>query len=300
MTIAVYVQSRHAGIAKEEATLTKTITGRIGLIGNPVEHSLSPAFQQAAFDALGIPVTYELWPTTGEQVQERLAALRSGEIYGANVTVPHKEAFAAAVDRASEVARRAGAVNTVMLDEDGQLCGDNTDAYGFIQPLFERVFPFGVSDALILGAGGAARGVVVALLDAGIHSIRIANRTLARAETLARDLADERLSTCTLAGAPEHAGEAGLVVNATALGWQDEAPVGPDFFERLEPTAIAYDLTYRQTPFLRAAAAAGLPTLDGLPMLVHQGARSFEIWSGQQPPVDLMVRAATAARDARA
>ena len=280
--------------------MAKLITGRIGLIGNPVEHSLSPVFQQVAFDALGIPVTYELWPTTDAQIPERIAAVRSGEIYGANVTVPHKETFAAAVDRPSNVARRAGAVNTVMLDDDGTLFGDNTDAYGFIQPLLERDFPFGDSAALILGAGGAARGVVVALLDAGIAAIRIANRTLARAETLVQDLADARLSTCTLVEAPEHARAAGLVVNATALGWQDEAPVNPDFFERLPDAAIAYDLTYRQTPFLQTASAAGHPTIDGLPMLVHQGARSFELWSGQRPPVDLMMAAAIEARDARA
>ena len=175
--------------------MTHTITGRIGLIGNPVEHSLSPIFQQAAFDALQIPVTYELWLTPDDQIPARIAAIRSGEIYGANVTVPHKEAFAAAVDRLSDVARRAGAVNTLMLDDDGKLFGDNTDAYGFIQPLAERDFPFAESDALILGAGGASRGVVVALLDAGIRSITIANRTLARADAMARDLGDTRIAS---------------------------------------------------------------------------------------------------------
>lgn len=279
--------------------MAKLITGRIGLIGNPVEHSLSPVFQQVAFDALTIPVAYELWQTTDEQVAERIAAIRSGDIYGANVTVPHKEAFAAAVDRPSDVARRAGAVNTVMLASDGALIGDNTDAYGFIQPLRERGFPFAERDALILGAGGAARGIVVALLDAGIRSVRIANRTLARAETLARDLADSRITTCTLDEAPDHAGNAMLAVNATALGWHDEAPVGPEFFERLPEQAIAYDLTYRQTPYLQAAAEAGLQTIDGLAMLVHQGARSFEIWTGRQPPVNLMMAAAVRARDSR-
>jgi shikimate dehydrogenase len=277
--------------------MTKTIHGRIGLIGNPVEHSLSPVFQQVAFDALKIAVTYELWQTTDEQIAERLSALRSGEIYGANVTVPHKETFAAAVDRASNVARRAGAVNTIMLDADGKLFGDNTDAYGFIQPLKERDFPFGESNALILGAGGAARGVVVALLDAGIRSIIIANRTLARAERMANDLSDSRIAICTLADASDHANTAQLVVNATALGWQDEAPVGAGFFKRLSPDAIAYDLTYRLTPYLQAASEAGLQTIDGLPMLVHQGARSFELWSGQRPPIDLMMATAIEARD---
>ncbi|MEZ4522010.1 MAG: shikimate dehydrogenase [Thermomicrobiales bacterium] len=279
--------------------MTRSITGRIGLIGNPVEHSLSPVFQQAAFDALNIPVTYELWQTTAEEILERIAAIRSGEIYGVNVTVPHKEAFAAAVDRASDVARRAGAVNTLMLDDEGRLYGDNTDAYGFIQPLREQDFPFAESDALILGAGGASRGVVVALLDAGIRSITVANRTLARADAMASDLGDSRIATCVLTEAPSYAGGVRLAINATALGWNDEAPVDQDFFKRLPEDAIAYDLTYRQTPYIQAASDAGLQTIDGLPMLVHQGARSFELWTDLQPPVDLMMAAAIEARDSR-
>jgi shikimate dehydrogenase len=280
--------------------MTREITGRIGLIGDPVAHSLSPAFQQAAFDALGIPVRYELWRTSVEEVPARLAALRSGEIYGANVTVPHKEAFAAAVDRLSEVARRAGAVNTLMLDDEGQLFGDNTDVHGFIQPLLARDFPFAERAVVVLGAGGAARAVVVALLDAGIQGITIANRTIERADALASDLNDARIATCTLAEADRAASGAGLAINATALGWHDEAPVGETFYRQLAPGALAYDLTYRDTPFLAAAASAGLETLDGLPMLVHQGARSFELWTRRSAPVELMMQAAEAARAERA
>jgi shikimate dehydrogenase len=275
------------------------ISGRIGLIGDPVAHSLSPVFQQAAFDALGIPVRYELWRTAADEIPARLAALRSGEIYGANVTVPHKQAFAAVVERLSEVARRAGAVNTLMLDEDGRLYGDNTDVYGFIQPLRERDFPFSESAAVILGAGGAARAVVVALIEAGIARLAIANRTIERADALARELGDARIVTCTLAEAEQAARGARLAVNATALGWHDEAPVGEPFFAQLAPGALAYDLTYRDTPFLASAAKAGLATLDGLPMLVHQGARSFALWTGETAPLDLMMQAAEAARAER-
>lgn len=277
----------------------KNVTGRIGLIGDPVEHSLSPAFQQPAFDAVGIEVTYELWPTPAEDIPERVARLRSGEIYGANVTVPHKEAFFQAVDDVSETARRAGAVNTI-LATDGKLFGDNTDVHGFITPLVERDFPFASSTALILGAGGAARAVVVALLDAGIATLRIANRTLPRAEALAQAFDDRRIETLTLASAADATERVGLVVNATALGWQDELPVPASFFERLDPSALAYDLTYRDTPFLKTARDAGLGALDGLPMLVHQGARSFEIWTGRAAPLDTMLRAAEAARAERA
>lgn len=279
--------------------MAKQITGRIGLIGDPVEHSLSPVFQQAAFDALGIPVRYELWRTAASAIRARIASMRVGAIYGANVTVPHKEAFAAAVDRLSDIARRAGAVNTIVRDEDGQLYGDNTDVYGFIQPLRERDFPFAESDAFVLGAGGAARAVVLGLLDVGIRAVTIANRSLGRADALAADLNDPRIRTCALDDAMEHVSGALLVVNATALGWHGETPVESGFFEQLAPGALAYDLTYRRTPYLAAAEAAGLDILDGLPMLVHQGARAFELWTGEQAPVELMMEAAIRARDAR-
>lgn len=276
----------------------RSVTGRIGLIGDPVEHSLSPAFQQPALDALGIEVTYELWQTPAEDIPERIAQLRSGEIYGANVTVPHKEAFFQAVDDVSDTARRAGAVNTI-LTADGKLYGDNTDVHGFITPLVERAFPFATSAALILGAGGAARAVVVALLDSGIATLRIANRTLPRAEALAQAFDDHRIEVLTLDSAAEATSGVGLVVNATALGWHDELPVPASFFERLDSSVLAYDLTYRDTPFLKAARDAGLATLDGLPMLVHQGARSFELWTGRPAPLDVMLRAAEAARAER-
>lgn len=273
----------------------RPVSGRIGLIGDPVEHSLSPAFQQAAFDALGIPVRYELWRTTIDEVPARLAALRAGDVYGANVTVPHKETFYHAVDERSELAERVGAVNTLLI-RDGRMFGDNTDVYGFVQPLIERGFPFGESSAVVLGAGGAARGAVVALLDAGISEVVVANRTLARAEELRRDLADTRIGSCSLSDAVAAARGGRLLVNSTALGWQGETlPVDEAIFESLSTDAFAYDLTYRRTPFLSAAAAHGLATIDGLAMLVHQGARSFELWTEQPAPIDTMWSAALAA-----
>lgn len=271
------------------------INGRIGLIGDPVEHSLSPAFQQAAFDALGIPVRYELWRTTIDEVPARLAALRAGDVYGANVTVPHKETFYRAVDERSELAERVGAVNTLLI-RDGRIFGDNTDVYGFAQPLIEREFPFVESSAVVLGAGGAARGAVVALLDAGISEVVVANRTLARADELRRDLADARIESCSLTDAVERARGARLLVNSTALGWQGETlPVDQAIFDAVGADAVAYDLTYRATPFLTAAASHGLTTLNGLAMLVHQGARSFELWTRRPAPVGTMWSAALAA-----
>ncbi|MDQ3549328.1 MAG: shikimate dehydrogenase, partial [Chloroflexota bacterium] len=157
------------------------LTNRIGLIGDPVEHSLSPSFQQPAFDALGLSIRYELWHTPLEKLPARLDDIRGGRALGANVTVPHKEAAFALMDAVSDVARRAGAVNTISL-RDGRLVGDNTDVHGFIVPLRERGFEFHASRAVILGAGGAARGVAIALLDAGIARLTIVNRTRQRAE----------------------------------------------------------------------------------------------------------------------
>lgn len=268
---------------------------RIGIIGDPVDHSLSPVMQQAALDALGIPVDYLLWPTKSGEIPSRIAAIRSGEWFGANVTVPHKEAFVEAVDELSDLARRAGAVNTLSM-RDGKLHGDNTDIPGFLAPLRERGFPFEQSSTLILGAGGASRAVAIGLLDAGIESLTIANRTPARAEQLVDYLEDDRLEASDLNQAFGMFGAYDLVVNATSLGWHGEAITPPDLWQKAGQDAIAYDLTYRFTPFLKAASDAGRATIDGLPMLVHQGVVCFKIWTGQDAPVDVMMQAALEGR----
>lgn len=270
--------------------------GRIGVIGDPVAHSLSPVFQQAAFDALNIPVRYELLHTPAGQLDDRLRELRDGQFSGANVTVPHKEFFVSAVDELSDVATRVGAVNTIIC-KDGRLLGDNTDVHGFAASLHDQGFPFAGSDAIVLGAGGASRGVVVALLDNGIGTITIANRTRQRAERLIDDLGDPRLAACDLESAVRHARGVRLLINATSVGWGDtRMPVDPAIFSAVDAAAIAYDLTYRDTPFLIEAKRSGLRTIDGLSMLVHQGARAFELWTGQTAPIEIMFAAARKAR----
>lgn len=271
--------------------------GRIGVIGDPVAHSLSPVFQQAAFDALNIPVRYELLHTPADQLDDRVRELREGIFSGANVTVPHKEFFFSAVDELSDVATRVGAVNTIIYGKDGRLFGDNTDVHGFAASLHDDGFPFGESDAIVLGAGGASRGVVVALLDNGIRSVTVANRTFQRAERLIADLGDPRLAACDIESALDRARKARLLVNATSVGWGDaRLPVDPAIFSVVDAEAIAYDLTYRDTPFLQEAARRRLQTIDGLSMLVHQGARSFELWTGQTAPLDVMFASARNAR----
>ncbi len=273
------------------------ISGKIGLIGNPVAHSLSPAFQQPAFDYFGLPVYYELWKTEDDAIGERIEQLRSGEIYGANVTVPHKERFFALVDDCSSVAVNAQAINTIVVRE-GRLVADNTDVYGFLQSLDDEAFTFNGAKVMIIGAGGAARGLVAGLTSRDIGSITIANRTLSRAELIANDFQGYQIDVCDLERAPELADDADLLVNATAIGWEGERfPVSTAIFQSLSPDAIAYDLTYRQTSFLDAAMKAGIKTVDGLGMLVHQGAKSFEIWTGREAPFEVMWSAALAARD---
>ncbi len=272
---------------------------RVGLIGDPVDQSLSPVFQQVAFDAAGIETTYELWRTDDEDLVAAIEALREPEFIGANVTVPHKPAAAAAVDELSERARRAGAVNTI-INRDGHLIGDNTDIPGFLAPLNAESFDFASTDAVILGAGGAARGVAVALLEAGCRSITVANRTVARAESLRDDL-DASIRVISLGEElSSRLAETSLLINSTAMGWNDDdLPISRDQLAMLHSGATVYDLTYKQTPILKAASAAGYETIDGLPMLVHQGAESFRLWTGQKAPFDAMWQAALAARDER-
>ncbi|HEX5506765.1 MAG TPA: shikimate dehydrogenase [Thermomicrobiales bacterium] len=278
----------------------------VPLLGHPVAHSLSPAFQDAAFAHAGIAARYALWDVAPGELAAAVARLRDPGVLGANVTVPHKEAVVALLDALTPRAARVGAVNTIVKRGD-VLEGDNTDQDGFLAPLRERGLALAATRAVLLGAGGAARAVAAALLDAGVPALTIANRTPARAAALARDLGDPRARALGL-DAPalgDALAGAGLVVNATATatGWADDAPLDAAALDRLPPGALAYDLTYRATPFLRAAAARGLATLDGLPMLVEQGALAWQRWTGREPPRAAMraaAEAAVAARDARA
>lgn len=277
-------------------------TRRVGLIGDPVEHSLSPAFQQAAFDALGIAARYELWPTPADDVAARIDGLRQAAFLGANVTLPHKGIAFDLVDEPTERARRARAVNTIV-NRGGRLLGDNTDIPGFVAPLHERGLDLREARAVVLGAGGAARAVLVALLMAGCTQIALANRTPQRAAAL---IATLRVPVPIWFGPIDHSltewlAEATLLVNATAIGWQDGSlPLPEALLATLPPEALVYDLTYRDTPLLLAAHERGLATQDGLAMLVHQGAESFRLWTGQEPPLDVMWAAARAARDEHA
>jgi shikimate dehydrogenase len=258
--------------------------------------------QQPALDALGVPATYELWHTPAAELPARIASLRAPDVLGANVTVPHKQAVMAGLDEVSVPARRAGAVNTI-INRDGRLLGDNTDIYGFATALRAVCPSASQRSALVLGAGGAARGVVLALEHLGLTDIRIANRNPQRAAQLAADLA---LSSLIVLSSESEVLRAvlphiGVLINATSLGWRPgEWPLAVGLLDLLPAEAVVFDLTYRDTELLRAARARKLQAADGLAMLVHQGARALELWTGETAPVDVMLDAATRARAARA
>jgi shikimate dehydrogenase len=269
---------------------------RVGVIGDPVAHSISPAMQQPALDALGIDATYQRWHTPAAELSARIASLRDEDVLGANVTVPHKLAVMNLVDEISEIAEQAGAVNTI-INQDSRLFGDNTDVYGFKTSLVDSCPDVGSRCALVLGAGGAARAVVLALAEMGVMTIGLYNRDRKRAARIAADLGSIKFEVIEATELPIFLGDSSIVVNATSLGWHSgETPLEPDLLGRLPVTALVVDLTYRDTDLLLAARARELSTLDGLPMLVHQGARALELWTGRPAPVDIMMNAALAAR----
>jgi shikimate dehydrogenase len=253
----------------------------------------------AAFAAAGLPYLYLRYRVTPATLATALAEAKALDMGGLNLTVPLKEAALPLVDRLTEAAERAGAVNTIVFRRDGRLLGDNTDGEGFVRGLGGRARLRGARVVLI-GAGGSARAVATALARAGCAALTIANRTAARAERLAdvigriRGLEPRLVSLAALAG-DAVLGDADLVVNATPLGL-----AGARLRVRYAaaPRACTFvDLVYarRPTPFLAGATRAGRPTLDGGPMLLHQGALAFEAWTGHRAPRAAMARALRAA-----
>lgn len=273
---------------------------RLVLIGYPLGHSISPAFQQAALDHLALRADYTTMPVPPERLAEALDGLRGGQFLGANVTIPHKEAVLGHLDGIDSWASSIGAVNTIVKD-GSKLVGHNTDASGFMTSLKEKAgfHPKGAS-ALLLGAGGAARASAFALAREGVASLTIANRTLGRAKSLADEIARDATSVSAVPMQGDSlsaaARAADLIVNATSIGMrhgpgEDASPIEAGL---IRPGSLVYDMVYTpaETPLLAAAKDAGASTLGGLWMLVLQGAAAFELWTGKSPPVDVMHRAA--------
>lgn len=279
------------------------MSGRCGIIGHPVAHSLSPAFQSAAFAHCGIQTTYELWDTLASGLEARVSRLRGRDVLGANVTVPHKEAVFPLLDELGGQSARVGAVNTIV-NRDGRLFGFNTDGPGFVTALRNEAHfePEGHS-ILLIGAGGAARGIAFALGEARAGRVDISNRDERRAERLAADVTATGFRGVGAVSPVTSLAAYDALVNCTSIGMHGgPAPlVLPVNLATANAGTLVVDIVYapEQTPMLAAAEARGLPTLGGLPMLIYQGALAFELWTGLVAPVDVMFDAARKALDAR-
>ncbi len=279
------------------------MTQLAGIFGYPLSHSLSPAFQQAAFDYYGLQARYLAWETPHEALADEVAKLRSGDFIGANVTIPHKESVMAMLDEIDPLAKSIGAVNTIVKSE-GRLIGYNTDAQGFIRELREDGdFEPAGRRVLLLGAGGAARAAAYALCQEGAASIVIANRTPARAEALAAELNTDSVSVSAAvldsAALEDDALQSDLIVNSTSVGMrhggaEDQTPLSGGVIPH---EALVVDMVYnpQNTVFLAAARSAGATALGGMPMLIYQGAAAFEMWTGKEAPIDAMFAAGNVA-----
>ena len=275
----------------------------VGVIGHPVRHSLSPLLHNTVFAALGLDWVSLAFDVAPGQAAAALEGMRALGVAGLSVTMPHKAEVAASVDERSEVAAALGAVNCVT-NRDGRLRGDNTDVTGFLASL-ERAVGFHPAGrrCLVIGAGGAARAVVLALAGAGAAGVTVVNRTPERASGVAALAGGAGRVVDVGPEAANEASRADLVVNATPVGMEGTGGAAVAGGWVVPPSSlhggqVVVDLVYapRPTPWLAAAADAGAATVDGLGMLVHQAAAQLELWTGSPVPVDLMWRAATAER----
>jgi shikimate dehydrogenase len=278
------------------------MTLRLGVICGPGKKSLSPVFQQAALERLRLDITYDAWPTPTDELEARVHALREPQVLGANVTIPHKEAVLPFVDETGALVRKVGATNTIV-NREGRLHAFNTDVGGFLRALRDdgNFEPAG-RRAVIAGAGGAARAVVMALIQAGASSVAVVNRTPSRGVRLVDDMrslaGETRLEALpdTLPAWTGAVRESDLLVNCTSVGSvvaggerKSPVPLGV-----IHPGLFVFDLVYypSETLLMAHARKRGAGVLGGLPMLIAQGAESFRLWTGLEPPVDVMLDAA--------
>lgn len=260
------------------------------IIGDPIDHSLSPSMQNAAFQALGLNCTYIAFKVTRGELKESIESLRALRIAGFNVTVPHKVEVMKYLDELDTTAKKAAAVNTVNSIE-GIFKGYNTDIHGFIEPLRRRKVDFQDMQVLLLGAGGAARAVVAALSEeSGIRKLVIANRDSERANALSRmgSSLGLKCETAPLDDAQRVSPESDLIINATTIGMSGEPSIIDH--KQIEKGSIVYDMVYRPvtTDLIANAKYAQAVVVYGYEMLVEQGAKAFEIWTGITAPREAM------------
>ncbi|WP_419786325.1 shikimate dehydrogenase [Pseudodesulfovibrio sp.] len=257
------------------------MTALHGIIGWPLGHTMSPALHNWGFEQLGIDACYEAFPLEPDELPVFMEQVRSGEIRGLSVTIPHKRAVMPYLDRTTDRARRVGAVNTLFWEGDA-LCGENTDVIGLVAPL--RKLASLPDAALVLGAGGAARAAVAGLLELGVPDVAVANRTRTKAEALAADFSirfvdwEQRMDE-----------KVGLICNTTPLGMSGTMEaLSPWDKDRFPADCVAYDIVYNplETHFLRDARAAGCTAISGLEMFLHQGLAQFRLWTGRDMDED--------------
>ena len=281
---------------------------RAGVIGYPLGHSISPAIFQAAFDASGIEARYEAWETEPDQLEGRLNALRGDDFLGANVTIPHKEAVVPLLDRLDERAQRVEAVNTIA-NESGQLAGYNTDVSGFALALRDDAgFDAKGKRAAIIGAGGAARAVALALVEAGAAYVLVVGRSPKRADKICAALRGLTAAGTTITWTQWGDGvfltylpAADLIVNCTPVGTRGSESEGESPLDAalLPSSGVVFDLIYNptETALLKAAKERGATPVSGLGMLVYQAAETFRIWTGKDAPTEAMLAAGRKAMD---
>ena len=261
------------------------------VIGDPVRHSLSPTLMNAAFAASGLDWTYVALEVSANRLPDALVGVRALGIAGLSVTMPHKESAAACADLLSSTAERLGAVNC-LVNEDGVLIGHNTDGEGFVRSL-RHGFGFDPSGrrCVVFGAGGSARSIILALADAGATEIVVVNRTLSRAERAAA-LAGDRGEVVALDGVRSDLVDADLIVNATSVGMGQPSPADMPFDASVVHSGqLVVDIVYSplETPLLALARSNGATVANGVAMLAHQAAVQFELWTGTDAPIDVML-----------
>lgn len=281
-------------------------TRQLAVIGNPIGHSLSPVMHNEAFRHQRMNCNYSAYAVEPDQLKAAIAGVRALGMLGVNVTIPFKEAVLDLLDEVAPMARQIGAVNTIV-NRGGRLVGYNTDGWGFISSLEEAgVRPKGLN-AVVLGAGGAARAIAFYLAMAGVRHLTISNRTPERAEVLARDVAaaapDVSSQSVAALSAAERSAliDATLVVNCTPLGMGGEGGSPVNDINLLPQSAVVYDTVYipMETKLIKDARLRGLKTVSGLGMFVHQGACAWEYWFGRRGPVNVMAAAVRQALEGR-
>ncbi|VEP13448.1 Shikimate dehydrogenase (NADP(+)) [Hyella patelloides LEGE 07179] len=278
------------------------ITGKtmlLGIIGDPVEHSLSPLMQNAAITNIGVDYIYLPFPVLAANLEQALAGFAAVDVVGFNATIPHKQTIISLLSEITPTAQAIGAVNTVWRTKNGWK-GTNTDVTGFIAPLQTMNRDWSNSISVVLGNGGAARAVVAGLAELGCSEINIVGRNKDKLAQFGQSWQNSNQIASLL---KIHYWEnlsgllptADLLVNTTPIGMHpkvDASPINQELMQKLKPNAIAYDLIYNPSPtkFLTLAQDRGAKAIDGLEMLVQQGAAALEIWLQQSAPIDIMRR----------